>query len=167
MTFQKRHNINKCNQQTMNWLLQRQKRRHSRPFLSISHRYTNMSCIVLFCILLVLFNSDRTRTTTALPYIVLKNKAPYCYSTDTLASHTTYTLQYHAPDMVIVSEVENHPNHKVPYNNIVPPPQNPDTDNHHDPTQQHILERQQKQFDILKRSVRSKIFVVVVVYGIL
>jgi hypothetical protein len=80
--------------------------------------------------------------------------------------------------MVIVSEVENHPNHKVPYNNIVPPPQNPDTDNHHDPTQQHILEetggldiryqeRQQKQFDILKRSVRSKIFVVVVVYGIL
>ena len=110
----------------------------------------------------------------AVPYVLLQNKAPYCFSSDHMVQpHTTYTIDFHAPDMIVIDEIEDNSNgnkDNLSYNNVVPPNNNNrnsdpaataamDAINQH---QQAIVdrgldiryqERQQKRYDILKRSV--------------
>jgi hypothetical protein len=119
-----------------------------------------------------LFNIPQSH---AAPYVLLKNKAPYCFSTDHMIQpHSYYTIDFHAPDMVVVEEVEDSSenesstnNDNLSYNNIVPPVNRNSNDiamardaiSEH---QQAIIdrgldiryqERQQRRYDILKRSV--------------
>ena len=116
----------------------------------------------------------------AIPYVLLQNKAPYCFSTDHMIQpHTTYTINFHAPDMIVIDEIQtedgdnnNINKENLSYNNIIPPEHR--NNNENDPAtaaamnainehQQDIIdrgldiryqERQQKRYDILKRSVR-------------
>lgn len=114
----------------------------------------------------------------AIPYVLLKNKAPYCFSTDHLIQpYTTYTIDFHAPDMIVIDEVydgdssNNNQKENLAYNNIIPPEHRQMNTDPGTPSaamdaiqdhQQAIIdrgldiryqERLQKRFDILKRSV--------------
>jgi hypothetical protein len=117
----------------------------------------------------------------AMPYVLLKNKAPYCFSTDHMIQpHTTYTIDFHAPDMIVIDETtedgEKINQENLSYNNIIPPEHRNQNNDGTDPSaamdalqehQQAIIdrgldiryqERQQKRYDILKRSVCVTIY---------
>ena len=124
---------------------------------------------VTVMVLLVMQQILYTQKTHAIPYVLLKNKAPYCFSTDHMIQpHTQYSIDFHAPDMIVVDEIEDSTNankDNLSYNNVVPPVKRNKSDVARDPINEHqqaiidrgldirYQERQQKRYDILKRSV--------------